>query len=135
MRPFASLTQGAINEWQRHSAKQIDLALSTAVERAEVEPDALIDQMTRDTRRLLLLRDALNGAAATALQSKARAMGQAIANGALTADDAKVDDEAFIVRALADLEGPHFQVLARIQSGTARIPPPGEQLYRKGIWR
>ncbi|HST47409.1 hypothetical protein [Jatrophihabitans sp.] len=125
--PLASLTQGAISEWRRHSANQIDLALSTATADAGIDPEALFDRLTGDPKRLLLLRDALQSAAATSMQSKARAFGRAIANGALTADDAKIDNEALVVRALADLESPHVQVLARIQGGTARIPRPGEQ--------
>lgn len=96
-----------------------------AAERAELSVPELLERLVDDDRHAQLLAAALEAAARTALRGKVLALARVLANVARERDVATVDREAVILRALADLEAPHVQVLhelglMRTGDGTAR---------------
>lgn len=95
-----------------------------------MEPDELAKLLINEgSARLELAMRALEAAARSALDAKICAFGKAIATGAVAADDALVDEETFVVQALAQLEAPHIKLLQIMRR--PRIPSPQGDPYRK----
>jgi hypothetical protein len=89
--------------------------------------DELRRRLTADPKRVQLTAAALTAAANTALETKIRTLGRALATGALAVDDAQVDEQRLLVDTLADLEAPHVRVLHQLAIrhegyGEARTP-------------
>jgi len=82
-----------------------------AAERAGLTVPELLEQLVADERRAQLLAGALEASARTALRGKVLALARVLANAVRERDVAVVDREALILRALADTEAPHVQVL------------------------
>jgi hypothetical protein len=122
----ANLAGRAIEQRQRRAAT----ALQHAADAAAIEPDELVKLLINDgSARLELAMQALEAAARSAVDAKIYALGNALATGALAADDALVDEETFMVQALAQLEGPHIKLLQIMAK--PRIPSPDGEPYRK----
>lgn len=76
-----------------------------------LDEEALARALTSDPARVQLLGFALDAATGAVAEAKLRMLGQALASGALAADDAALASEHLMVRALADLEAPHLRLL------------------------
>jgi hypothetical protein len=110
----ANLAGRAIEQRQRRAAT----ALQHAADAAAIEPDELVKLLINDgSARLELAMQALEAAARSAVDAKIYALGNALATGALAADDALVD------------EGPHIKLLQIMAK--PRIPSPDGEPYRK----
>ena len=76
--------------------------------------DELLDAVGRNERVADLFLAAGSAAHRTALAWKRRAMGRVV--GRAATDDALVDDNELLFRALSDLDGPEFGLLSRMAS-------------------
>jgi hypothetical protein len=74
------------------------------------EPAALLDGLGE--RKEALATQALSAGAATTLDEKIVGLGRVLADGLASEDDARLDEFALLLAALADLEAPHLRVLA-----------------------
>jgi hypothetical protein len=89
-------------------------AIEVAASEANLSPDALLRRLLEDERLLDLAATVVAAASETALKAKIRALGKALASGALATDDATIDEHRFLVATLADLEAPHVRVLEQV---------------------
>lgn len=87
--------------------------VAQAAEYVDTSADELLETALRDPDLSRLLHGALQTAAATLDEEKVEALARCLANG--VDDVARVDEEALVVRALADLEPAHVRVLAKLQ--------------------
>ncbi|MBU2696234.1 hypothetical protein [Pimelobacter sp. 30-1] len=78
---------------------------------ADLTPNELCNAVGGDDHRIELTLRALSAAAESRLDQKVRALGRALASGALAEHDAIVERETFVVDALARMEAPHAKVL------------------------
>lgn len=85
--------------------------LEAASEHAGIDVEDLADAVLKDEQRRLLAGLALSSGSRTRNRAKIRALGRALAEGVLADDDAKLDQEQLIIRALDDMEAPHIAVL------------------------
>ncbi|MGH9252022.1 MAG: hypothetical protein ACRD0W_21270, partial [Acidimicrobiales bacterium] len=85
-------------------------------EAADVFGDAeqLLERISSDDRLLWLLDTTVDAAARASTEQKARALGRALAEGALASDDARIDEAQFMARVLADVETIDVRVLANL---------------------
>lgn len=74
-----------------------------------------------------LLADALRAASETLNRQKVDALARALANG-LADDQARVDEQRLVIRAIADLEAPHISLLVRMKDPG----PPNEARWFSG---
>lgn len=111
---------GAIvrQRWRRNAEEM----LAEAAHTAELEDDQLLERLLASPARQELLASALEAAAHATLQEKVKALGQALADGAL-ADDDQVDHELLFVRAMVDLEAPHVRVLHLLDTPSVPAAP------------
>jgi hypothetical protein len=113
------------DRWQRAAG-----TLQHAAKFAELNLDQLTMAILAAPARTELAMTALEAAAHTRLQAKIRTLGRAIATGALAEDQALVDEQQFLVRALARLEAPHLKVL-QLVSGPRVVMPGTPSQYSK----
>jgi hypothetical protein len=112
---------------QRH--QRAAASLQHAADTAGLSLDQLEHRIVARPITVELTARALDAAARTNLEAKIRALGTALATGALAEDDALVDQELIIVQALTPLEAPHVKVLHL--ASTPRVPSPDGDPYRK----
>lgn len=93
----------------KHAAETI----LDATEAAQLPLDDFVDKAVSDDRRHELLARTLFIAQDTALRSKRRALGRALAAGVM-GDDAKLDEELLFIRAVADVDEMHIRLLQRM---------------------
>jgi hypothetical protein len=105
--------QRAINEVTGVKRDAAKLALHSASERLDLEPDHVVEKALTAVETTQLLADTLTAAANTVNQRKIAALAQALARG-LREDDARVDEEVLVVAALAAVEAPHVRVLTQL---------------------
>jgi hypothetical protein len=90
--------------------------LGQASARSGVNPDALHSLAMSTPEGASLFADALQASAETLDRRKVAGLAKALANGLLN-DQAEVDENLLIVRALADLESPHVRLLGSLSGG------------------
>jgi hypothetical protein len=98
---------------QRNASLMLEEAARIAAT-SDVSAVDLLEGLTSDPARMQLFAAALDAAARAIADAKLRMLGQALANGSLAQDDAQLNLELLIVRALADIEAPHLRVLDRM---------------------
>lgn len=94
-------------------------------EAAEVKgssPQVLLDEMMQKPETAQLLADALHAAADTLDAQKVSALARSLANGSLM-DGTRVDSERLMIRALADLQPGHIQLLQLLKRSFGRRTP------------
>ncbi|WP_155247158.1 hypothetical protein [Salinispora arenicola] len=101
----------AVGRWQAAQARNAGKALDEAVEVSALAPEDFLGRLTQTPARLLLLGSALNAAAQSTYEERVRALGRALASGALAADDARVDEEQLWVAVMADIDAPHLRII------------------------
>ena len=99
------------SRWLRRERQKVGQAIQVGVDKTGLSADDFLKELTRDDLRLALLSEALSAAARTAVDAKIRALGVALANGALSNDDARLDEERIWVQILAEVEAPQLRVL------------------------
>jgi hypothetical protein len=106
------------------------------------DDEAFVDRLRSDERLLDMLVEAAEAAQRTSVEAKRIAMGRVLAQA--MKDDARIDDSAAMLRALAEFEGPHFRILARlgtqprvqIGAGNEEVPEPYlSQIMAQGVLR
>jgi hypothetical protein len=88
--------------------------LATGADAAGLPVEALVDRLTADPAKTLLMVTALEAAAQTAWRRKMRVLGRALATGVLLEDDAKVDEEQGWIRLIQGIEPPHLRIMTRV---------------------
>jgi hypothetical protein len=109
-------------------------ALAIAASAAGMTPEELLERILHDERLLDLGAAVVAAASKTMVEAKIRALGRALATGALATDDAVVDEQRFLVDTLADLEAVHFRVLTHVSVqhsgyGSPQSPEGWRQAY------
>lgn len=99
------------SRWFLRERQKLGRVIEVGMDRTGLSPDDFLKGLTKDDLRLALLAEALSAASRTAVDEKIRAFGVALANGALTDDDARLDEERVWVQILAEVEAPHLRVL------------------------
>lgn len=98
--------------WFRRQQQKLGHAVEVGMDRAGLSAEDFLNELTKDDLRLALLSEALSAASKTAVDGKIRALGVALANGALADDDARLDEERIWVQMLSEIEAPQLRVLA-----------------------
>lgn len=96
--------------------------IQVASDTAAVTPEELVDLLVATPEKVQLLASALEAASETAWEVKFRVLGQGLANGALTNDDAKVMEETWWTRILRGLEAPHLRIIAHLMEEDSERP-------------
>ncbi|WP_282947158.1 hypothetical protein [Cellulomonas endometrii] len=105
---------------RRREALEYTLHMGAGVAGFTVEE--LVDRLTADPGKALVLMTALEAAAQTAWRRKMRVLGRALANGVLLDDDAKVDEEQAWIRLIQGIEAPHLRILAAVDREDPEAP-------------
>lgn len=92
--------------WRSRNAERV---LEGCAARAGITAEQLAE--VTDLQRLLLAGEVIEAAMRTALEAKLSALADGLAAGIAAPDAARVDEEFLFVRALADIEEPHLQLL------------------------
>jgi hypothetical protein len=121
----ANLAGKSIEARQRRAAVSVQHAAVTA----NMSPEEFARLVAARPATLELAARALDAASRATMQHKILALGTALATGSLAEDDALIDQEMFIVQALAPLEAPHVNVLQLISM--LRVPASDGNPYRK----
>jgi hypothetical protein len=92
------------------------------------DAEKLLERISSDGRLLWLLDTTVDAAARASTEQKARALGRALAEGALANDDARLDEAALMTRIIADVEPIDVRVLARLSDlrHGRNVPPEAE---------
>jgi hypothetical protein len=104
------------------SERRVEHAAETLLDATDAADEPLadfIDKAVADDRRHELFARTLNIAQDTALRSKRRALGRALASGVM-ADDARIDEELLFIHAITDIDEMHIRLLARMKTGAPR---------------
>ncbi len=115
---LTTLVERAWNEIRGQHEDNAVAVVAHAAQSLDENPDALVQRALANPNQASLLHDALRGAASTLYSEKVAALGRCLANG--LEDEAVVDQESLIVRALADLEPIHVRVLGRLEQSSLR---------------
>jgi hypothetical protein len=91
-------------------------------------PEDILRAAQSDAARIELVAQALAAASTATTDAKVRALGRALASGALSSDEALVDQEVHVISALARLEPAHVRALELLSE--TRIPQVNGVLYR-----
>ena len=81
--------------------------------------EELVDRLSGDSARLIITAGIVQAAMSTTLLEKLVLLGESLAR--LTADEAQVDRERLLVRALDRLEAPHVHVLGVLCATPPRV--------------
>jgi hypothetical protein len=104
----------AIGRLGRRRVERAAETLTDAAEAAKMPLQEFMDNAVSDDRRQELFARTLTLAQDTALRSKRRALGRALAAG-VVGDDARIDDELLFIRAVADIDTMHIRLLDLLQ--------------------
>jgi hypothetical protein len=107
--PLAVVAQRVIGELRRK--RVVDVAESAF---AVIPPEELVRQLEQNDRLADIFVRATESARRSSHYAKRRAMGRVVAEAAQ--DSAKIDVAELAVVALAELEAPHFQLLADLEA-------------------
>ena len=97
--------------WRDRQARRMGQMSAAATDSYPGSAEELLDRLQTDPQRLAMLDSALAAAARSSTEAKARALGRALASGALASDDAQVDEAAQRLRIIGDLEAVDVKVL------------------------
>lgn len=87
-----------------------------------------VEAIGGDERRLRLLEQAIRAAETSRVEEKIRAIGRALASGALAADDAIIDEASILIPAIADLAVPRIRVLRLVAQAPLTLGQLGSQM-------
>jgi hypothetical protein len=90
--------------------------------------EQLLERIGSNDRLLWLFGTTMDAAAVASTDQKARALGRALAEGALAKDDARFNEAALMARIIADVEPIDVRVLARLSDlrHGRNVPPEAE---------
>jgi hypothetical protein len=100
-----------VEGWRERQARRMSQMSAAATDAYPGSAQELLDRLQADPQHLAMLDTALAASAQASTDHKARALGRALASGALAADDAQVDEAAQRIRIVADLEAVDVKVL------------------------
>jgi hypothetical protein len=110
------VVQSAADRIRRWCNCNIDAMFAAAVAERDVELERLLGDLLRTDALRMLLASAVSAAEVTAVRAKLDALGRALARGAFANDDALIDEQQLVVRALADIEAVHLRVLEHLSA-------------------
>lgn len=89
---------------------------------ASLDPEQLIDALSRDSARMNLAAETLRAASETSVEAKLRLFARVLANAAT--ETAIVDEELIVVRAIRYLEATHLRLAAILREPPSFPPVP-----------
>lgn len=116
----AVLFQKAIDEWRTQQANRAGRVLQYAADEAELNVEDFLRSIGDDPVLLNLLFNTVQAAIRTNLDDKIRLLGKVLSNAISAPDNVLTDEHALLLAAVAELEGPHIEVLNLIAEGTER---------------
>lgn len=121
-----ALQAGAI--WvRRRWFAQAERAVEEGAAIAGLAPEELVSRLVATPGGGELFWEAVQAAAHAGVEAKIRALGRALATGALGEDEKVVDRERLFVQAMADIEEQHLKVLAALDE--SHSPSGREYLF------
>jgi hypothetical protein len=110
--PYAEeFLRRALGEFRSDAQRRVTEMLDSASKASECDPDELADLISDSERTRLLTATTMASAASTAWPPKVHALGRALADGLIAADDAEVNIADLAIPAMTDMERPHLSVL------------------------
>lgn len=100
--------------------KNVEVLLTQAAKQAGIEPEDVVTKAQDDPQVNRLYQAGLVGAAEALDREKVEALAACLANG--IRDDARIDEESIMIRALADLDPVHIRVLAWLDAEVNGTP-------------
>jgi hypothetical protein len=110
------VAEAAVTRWRARQARNVEETLDVGATAAGVPVDDLLERLSNDPTRLVFLSEALTGAARSTYSNRIRALGRALATGALAEDTAEVDEERMWVDLIIQLEAPHVRALLHLDT-------------------
>ena len=101
----------ALEEFRPDVQRRTTQMLEVAAKACEREANELAELISSSERTRLLTANAMAAAAGTAWPSKVYALGRALADGLLAADEAAINVADLAIPAMADMERPHVALL------------------------
>ena len=101
----------ALHEHRRLRAER---TFDMAADGANLAPEDLADRLVGTAAQAQLAVIVLDGASRSIAEAKLRMFADILGSGALCDDDAQIAIDTLLALALADLEAPHFRVLAEL---------------------
>lgn len=106
----------AVKRWRAQQSQSVEDTLEAGAAASGLPVDELLGRLAEDPTRLVFLSEALTGAARSTYSARTRALGRALAAGALAEDTARVDEERMWVDLLVQLEAPHVRALLHLDT-------------------
>lgn len=95
---------------------------TSAMEGSGLGFEELLLRITESEQLSILFAMAVEAAQRSHLEAKARALGRAVASGALLGDDAALDEAQLVTATLAALEVPHIRALLSLSEAGKAAP-------------
>jgi hypothetical protein len=110
--PYAEeFLRRALGEFKSDAQRRVTEMLGCASMASERDPEELADLIGESERTRLLTATAMASAVSTAWPPKVHALGRALADGLIAADDADINMADLAIPAMTDMERPHLSVL------------------------
>jgi hypothetical protein len=104
------------------AGRRVEEMALTAVEASGLDAEELLGRIAESEQLSVLFAIAVEAARRSQLQAKVRALGRAVASGALAADEATVDEAQLVAATLATLEAPHIRALLLLSKAKSDGP-------------
>lgn len=117
--PRAGALLDYVNASRQRAAVRVRLMATTAMEQSGLDVEELLRRITDNEQLSILFAMTVEAAQRSHIDSKVRALGRALASGALVSDDASLDEAQLVAATLAALEVPHVRaMLVLFEAGT-----------------
>jgi hypothetical protein len=108
---LAALIEKSADELQADRTSRAEEMLRAAGDAAGLSPDQFAEQVSRSPRTRFLTAAAIQAAADTFWPPSVRALGRALAEGLVQAEDTAIDIPKMILPAMTQMVAPHLQLL------------------------
>lgn len=113
--PYAlALLDGFGDRWRGRRRESAGRVLMAAADEMNVDPEAVLVAAETHPQKELMTGQALAAGANTAYEAKIEALGRVLARALETEDDAVLDETAVVIGILAEIEAPHVRVLQHL---------------------
>lgn len=106
---------------------------TSAMEGSGLGFEELLFRITESEQLSILFAMAVEAAQRSHLEAKARALGRAVASGALLGDDAALDEAQLVTATLAALEVPHIRALLSLSEAGAAPDKAAATLIKEDL--
>jgi hypothetical protein len=128
--PYAEELLQALSEFRSDAQKRVAEMLGSAAEASECNAEELADRISDSERTRLLAATAMTSAVNTAWPPKVHALGRALADGLIAADEAEANVADLVIPAMTDIERSHLSLLELL---VRWVPYPSEGQLQQPI--